>query len=44
LDCPASRELVWQMRNMVEKEISLLFENKEREIFSLLLKSTIEDL
>jgi geranylgeranyl pyrophosphate synthase len=45
LDCSASRELVGQMRNMVEKEISVLpFEIKEREIFSLLLKSTIEDI
>jgi geranylgeranyl diphosphate synthase type I len=45
LDCQASRELIAQMKHMIEQEIvNLTFINKHKEILMLLLDSTVEDL
>jgi geranylgeranyl pyrophosphate synthase len=45
LDCKASRELVAKMKSMIDKAVdSLSTVEKHREIFTLLLKATIEDI
>jgi geranylgeranyl pyrophosphate synthase len=45
IDCQASRELIAQMKRMIEKEIlNLSSINNQKEILTLLLRSTIEDL
>ena len=45
IDCKASRELVAKMNRMIDQEIAGLSAiAKHREIFSSLLKSTVEDL
>jgi geranylgeranyl diphosphate synthase, type I len=45
IDCQASKELIEQMKNMVNKETNnLALIKNNNEIFTLLLKSTVEDL